>query len=103
MSRSFSSSSPIVTSCLLTEICWSAVYSTTIWLTSGVSCCGVLGLGRQVDVHALLGERQGGHEDDEQHEQHVDERRDVHVRVGMRDLALDDLVGAVVMMRVCHY
>ena len=35
--RSFSSSSAMVTSCLLTEIFLSAVYSTTIWLTSGVS------------------------------------------------------------------
>ena len=49
----------------------------------------VVGLrfGRQVDVDALLGERQGRHEDDEQHEQHVDQRRDVHVRAGMRDFA----------------
>ena len=63
----------------------------------------LLGLGRQVDVDALLGERQRRHEDDEQHEQHVDERRDVHVRTGVRDLALDDLVGAEMLVCVCHY
>ena len=45
----------------------------------------------------------GRHEDDEEHEQHVDERRDVHVRAGVRDLALDDLVGAEMVMCVRHY
>ena len=63
----------------------------------------LLALRRQVDVDALLRERQGRHEDDEQHEQHVDQRRDVHVRAGVRHFALDDLVGAEVMMCVCHY
>ena len=43
-------------------------------------------------------ERQGGHEDDEQHEQHVDHRRDVHVRVGLRVLALEDRFGAEVLV-----
>src|SRR6185295_7212271 len=62
-----------------------------------------LGFRRQVDVDALLRERQRRHEDDEQHEQHVDERRHVHVRAGMRDFRRDDLVGAEVMVRVCHY
>ena len=56
----------------------------------------------QVDVHALLGQRQRRHEDDEQHEQHVDERRDVHVRAGVRHFALDDLLRAEVLVRVRH-
>src|SRR5205823_14018610 len=64
---------------------------------------GLLALGRQVDVDALLGEREGGHEDDDEHEQHVDQRRDVHVRTGVRDLTGDDLVGAEVVMCVRHY
>src|SRR4029079_17785077 len=55
------------------------------------------------DVDALLGQRQGGHEDDDQHEQHVDERRDVHVRTGVRHFAGDALVGAEMMMCVRHY
>src|SRR6266571_5675970 len=63
----------------------------------------LLALGRQVDVDALLRERERRHEDDQQHEQHVDERRDVHVRAGMRNFGLDDLVGAEVMMGVRHY
>ena len=92
-----------MTSCLLTEICRSAVYSTTIWLSTSWSCCvRRVRLERQVDVDALLRERQGRHEDDQQHEQHVDQRRDVHVRTGVRDLALDDLVGAEVLVCVCH-
>ena len=62
-----------------------------------------LGLGRQVDVDPLLGEVQGRHEDDQQHQQHVDQRRDVHVATGMRDFAGDDLVGAEVVMCVSHY
>ena len=45
-------------------------------------------------------QRQRRHEDDEQHEQHVDERRDVHVRRGLRRLACDDLLGAVVHVGV---
>src|SRR5262249_47445006 len=64
---------------------------------------GLLGLGRQVDVDTLLGERQGGHEDHDQHEQHVDERRDVHVGGGMRDLRLNDFVGAEMVVCVRHY
>src|SRR5438067_8542942 len=64
---------------------------------------GLLALRRQVDVDALLRERQGGHEDDDQHEQHVDERRDVHVRTGVRHFSGDDLVGAEVMVCVRHY
>ena len=64
---------------------------------------GRLGLERQVDVDALLGERQGRHEDDQEHEQHVDERRDVHVRTGVRHLALDDALGAEVLVGVSHY
>src|SRR5207253_7888761 len=35
---------------------------------------------RQVDRHALLEDRRGHHEDDEQHQHHVDERRDVDLR-----------------------
>src|SRR5262249_20676825 len=63
----------------------------------------LLGLERKVDVHPLLRERQGRHEDDQQHEEHVDERRDVHVRTGVRNLAADDLFGAVVRVSVLHY
>src|SRR5437762_746554 len=63
-----------------------------------------VGLGRQVDVETLLRQRQRGHEDDEEHEQHVDHRRDVHVGVRLRDRALEDRVGAVVLVRVGgHY
>ena len=62
-----------------------------------------LGLERQVDVDALLGERQRRHEDDEEHEQHVDERRDVHVRAGVRDFPADDLFGAEMLVGVQHY
>ena len=69
---------------------------------SGVCLLRLLRFGRQVDVEAALVERQGGHEDDEEHEQHVDHRRDVHVRVGLRDLALEDAFGAVVLMG-SHY
>ena len=50
---------------------------------------------RQVDIDALLSQGESGHEDDQQHEQHVDERRDVHVGVGRRDRGFDDLLGAV--------
>src|SRR6185436_4790981 len=64
---------------------------------------GLLRLSRDVDVHALLREVDHRHEDDEQDEQDVDERRDVHVRTCVQDFRLDDLVGAEVMMRVCHY
>ena len=98
MFRSRVSSSRTDTSCLLMAMRRSAVYSSTIWLTS--ACAAwllVLGFGRQVDVDALCVERQRRHEDDEQHEQHVDERRDVHVRAGVRNLGLDDLVGAEVL------
>jgi hypothetical protein len=56
----------------------------------------LFGLERQVHVDALLRQREGRHEDDEQHEEHVDERRDVHVRTGVRDLAANDFLGAVV-------
>src|SRR5262245_61575464 len=63
----------------------------------------LLALCRQVDVDALLRQRQGRHEDDEEHEQHVDERRDVHVRAGVQRLALDDLVGTEMMVCVSHY
>src|SRR5439155_21547422 len=63
----------------------------------------LLALGRQVDVDALLRERQRRHEDDDQHEQHVDERRDVHVGGGMRHFRPDDLVGAEMVMCVSHY
>ena len=38
----------------------------------------------------------------EQHEQHVDERRDVHVRTGVRHLARDDALGAEVLVCVRH-
>jgi hypothetical protein len=62
-----------------------------------------LGFGGQVDVDALLRQRQRRHEDDEQHEQHVDQRRHVHVRVGMRGLGGDDLLGAEVLVCVRHY
>src|SRR5262249_5496083 len=55
---------------------------------------GLLGLGRQVDVDTLLGERQGGHEDHDQHEQHVDQRRDVHAGGGMRAARRKDFAGA---------
>src|SRR4029079_12548780 len=58
---------------------------------------------RNVDVDALLPERQSREEYDEQHEEHVDQRGDVHVTAGLRDLGLDDLVGPEVMMRVRHY
>src|ERR1019366_5615286 len=34
---------------------------------------------------------------------HVDHRRDVHVRRRMRRLALEDLFGAEMLMRVGHY
>jgi hypothetical protein len=37
---------------------------------------------RDVDVQALLGQRKRGEENDQQHEQHVDQRCDVHVRLG---------------------
>jgi hypothetical protein len=60
MSRSFFSRPLSVTSWLLTEMRLSAEY---------VSCVGgLLGFGRQVDVDALLGQVDCGHEDDEQHE-----------------------------------
>ncbi len=72
-------------------------------MSCGFCCCGSLGLERQIDVDALLGERQGRHEDDEQHEQHVDERRDVHVGAGVRDFPADDLLGAEVLVGVRHY
>src|SRR4029079_16390601 len=52
---------------------------------------------------AALRQRQGRHEDDEQNEEHVDERRDVHVRAGVRDRARHDRFGAVVLGRVPHY
>ena len=61
-----------------------------------------LGLERQVDVDAPLRQRQGRHEDDEQDEQHVDERRDVHVRAGVRRLARDDFFRAEMLVRVLH-
>src|SRR4029079_18914916 len=63
----------------------------------------VLGFHGQVDVYPLLSERQGGHEDDQQDEEHVDERGDVHVRTGVRDLAGDDPLGAAVLVGVRHY
>ena len=88
--------------CLLTEIERSAAMSSTIWFGS-TGLGRRLGLERQVDVHALLGQRQGRHEDDQEHEQHVDERRDVHVRTGVRHLARDDALGAVVLVGVLHY
>ena len=74
-----------------------------IWLTSGVtSVVRLVSAGRLMST-PFLGEVQGRHEDDEQHEQHVDQRRDVHVATGMRDFAGDDLVGAEVVMCVSHY
>ena len=39
---------------------------------------------RQVDGHPLLQDRGRHHEDDEQHEHHVDERRDVDLRDRVR-------------------
>ena len=39
----------------------------------------LVGLERKVDVHPPLRQRQCRQEDDQQHEQDVDERRDVHV------------------------
>ena len=73
-------------------------------LADVLACCvGVfVSAGRLMSTPFCV-ERQRRHEDDEQHEQHVDERRDVHVRTGVRHLALDDLVGAEVLMRVRHY
>src|SRR5690606_15106268 len=52
---------------------------------------------RQVDVDAALSERQGRQEHDEQHEQHVDERRDVHLTGDFGCLRFDDVVSAVVL------
>ena len=75
----------------------------TIWLTSGVtSVVFLLSAGRLMS-RPLLRQRQGRHEDDEQHEQHVDERRDVHVRTGVRNLAFDDYFGAEMLVGVSHY
>ena len=58
---------------------------------------------RQVDVEAVLDDRRGSHhEDDEEHQQDVDERRHVHVR---RDVGLgdgDDAVSAVMLVMVSH-
>ena len=74
---------------------------------AGVAACVrlALGFGRQVDVEALRPERQGGHEDDEQHQEHVNQRRDVHVRAGVRNLGLEDRFRAEVLVVVCvsHY
>ena len=62
--------------------------------SGGVARRACLGLGRQVDVGALLGHRQRRHEDHEQDEQDVDERRDVHVRAAGRDDWARDGIGA---------
>src|SRR5262249_46366320 len=62
----------------------------------------LFGLERQVDVDAALRERQRGHEDDQEHEEHVDERRDVHVRAGVRDRPRDDFFGAEMLVCVRH-
>src|SRR5690606_35855322 len=59
----------------------------------------VVRLERQVYVHAALGHWQCRHEDDEQHEEDVDQGRDVHVRRGGHGLPRDDLLGAVVLVR----
>ena len=59
--------------------------------------------GLDVDLpQATLRERQGRHEDDEEHEQHVDHRRDVHVSIRLELLGADDPVGAVVLVCVGH-
>src|SRR5678816_1637590 len=63
----------------------------------------LLGFERKVNVHALLRERQGGHEDDQEDEEDVNQRGDVHVRTGVRHFPLDDLFRAVVLVRVLHY
>jgi hypothetical protein len=57
----------------------------------------LLRFGGQVDVEPLLREWQGGHEDDEQHEQHVDHGGDVHVGRSFELLAHHDFIGAVVL------
>ena len=62
----------------------------------------LLRLGRQVDIETALVERQSHHEDNEEHEQHVDHRRDVHVRIGLRDFGLEDRFGAEMLMG-SHY
>src|SRR5581483_8312921 len=41
---------------------------------------GDLNLRRHLDIEAHLQNRRGHHEDDEQHEDHVDQRRDVDLR-----------------------
>ena len=90
----------MVTGCLLTAIDRSALYSTTICSTA--TCDGLVDLERKVDVDTLLAEGKRRHEDDEEHEQHVDERRDVHLRAGVRGFPRDDPLRAEMLVRVFH-
>ena len=55
-----------------------------------------IGLGK-IDLHALLHQRRRDHEDDQQHEHHVDERRDVDLGevVGVEPLPLIRLASSI--------
>jgi hypothetical protein len=55
---------------------------------------------RQLDVEAALREGKRGKEDDEQHEQDVDEGRDVHLGRGRREDPPHRRVGGVVQLVV---
>ena len=60
--------------------------ASTTWLCVGGRLLGLVGRRRlrQRDVEALLRQRRHHHEDDQQHQHHVDERRDVDVRLRAR-------------------
>ena len=76
--------------------------SSTIWFGSTAWVADLVSSGRLMSRPFCVS-GQGGHEDDQEHEQHVDERRDVHVRTGVRHLARDDALGAEVLVCVRHY
>src|SRR6202043_1038694 len=58
--------------------------------------------GRDVAVNRLLCQRQRRPEDDQQDEQDIEQRREIHLHAQARSLASDDLVWAEMAIGVWH-